>query len=53
MGRMDIFKERIEELIDLANRTIATKQTSAGIVGTSWVNSELFLNFEPHRFHLY
>ncbi len=42
---MDIFKERIEELIDLANRTIATKQTSAGIVGTSWVNSELFFEF--------
>lgn len=39
------FSDRITQLIDLANRTLATKQTSSGTFGSSWVNSELFFEF--------
>ena len=39
------FSDRITQLIDLANRTLATKQTSSGMMGSSWVNSELFFEF--------
>lgn len=39
------FSDRINRLIDLANRTLATKQTSSGSFGTSYVNSELFFEF--------
>ena len=39
------FSDRITQLIDLANRTLATKQTSSGAFSSSWVNSELFFEF--------
>ena len=39
------FSDRITQLIDLANRTLATKQTSSGMLSSSWVNSELFFEF--------
>lgn len=39
------FGDRITQVIDLANRTLATKQTSSGMITSTWVNSELFFEF--------
>jgi hypothetical protein len=39
------FSGRITQLIDLANRTLATRQTGSGAFSTSYVNSELFYEF--------
>ena len=39
------FSDRINQLIDIANRTLATKQTSSGRFSSSRVDSELFVEF--------
>jgi hypothetical protein len=41
------FSDRINQLIDLADRTLATRQSGTGMMSTSWVNSELFHEFRP------
>jgi hypothetical protein len=37
--------ERINQLIELASQTLATRQTNSGNFRTSFVNSELFYEF--------
>ena len=39
------FSDRITQLIDLANQTIATKRTGSGTLSSSYVNAELFFEF--------
>ena len=45
MTTIQKFTDRINSLIDLANKTLATRQTSTGMLSSSWVNSELFYEF--------
>ena len=39
------FADRINQLIELANKTLGTRRTSSGMISSSSVNSELFYEF--------
>lgn len=45
MSSIQKFTDRVNLLIDLANRTLATKKTGSGQFASSWVDRELFLEF--------
>lgn len=45
MTAIKIFADRINQIIDLANKVLATKWTTSGTWGSSYVNSELFYEF--------
>jgi hypothetical protein len=45
MATSKSFNDRIDQIIELANKTLATKQTGSGTFSTSYVNSELFFEF--------
>lgn len=45
MTAINKFTDRINQIIELADRTLASKQKTTGTFTSSWVNSELFYEF--------
>jgi len=52
MKKLGIYKERIDQLIVLANRVIETKQVGLSIGAPAWVSSELFFEFRTSSLSL-